>query len=175
MTQPPDNVLFFTFTDPSATYRAFSEVKAVPEDYQPQAGTTTLTGGAIGALVGILGGPVGVLFGWGLGALIEATADTETAEDAHDALTVLSKNVDDGANLLMVEATAFSPAAADDLAGRLGGTVVAVPVEQVEEEVASAQKAAEEAVRQARHDHRKQRRHEFREKMDTLFSRGLPA
>ncbi|CAM5281165.1 MULTISPECIES: DUF456 domain-containing protein [Streptomyces] len=194
MTPPSDNVLFFTFTDPSAAYRAFSEIKAVPEvtraaiveraadgtlsvpeEYEPGAGTATLTGGAIGALVGILGGPVGVLFGWGLGALVGATADTETAENTHDALTVLSKNVDDGTNLLMAEAAGYSPAAADALADRLGGTVVAVPAEQVEEEVASARRAAEEAVRRARHDHRKQRRHEFREKMDTLFGRGIPA
>ncbi|WP_261415182.1 hypothetical protein [Streptomyces sp. CBG33] len=104
-----------------------------------------------------------------------ATADTEEAEHTHDALTVLSKNVDDGKNLLLVEAPGYSPAAADDLAGRLGGTVVAVPVEEVRAEVESAERAAEEAVRRARHDHRKQRRHEFREKMDTLFGRGIPA
>ncbi|MFF8700232.1 histidine kinase [Streptomyces albidoflavus] len=194
MTPPSDNVLFFTFTDPSAAYRAFSEIKAapevtraaiiersadgalsVPEDYEPRAGTAALTGGAIGALVGILGGPIGVLFGWGLGTVAGATADTEEAEHTHDALTVLSKNVDDGKNLLLVEAPGYSPAAADDLAGRLGGTVVAVPVEEVRAEVESAERAAEEAVRRARHDHRKQRRHEFREKMDTLFGRGIPA
>lgn len=193
MTPPSDNVLFFTFTDPSAAYRAFSEIKAVPEvtraaiiergtdgvlsvpeDYEPRAGTAALTGGAIGALVGILGGPIGVLFGWGLGTVAGATADVEEAEHTHDALTVLSRNVDDGKNLLMVEAPGYSPAA-DDLAGRLGGSVVAVPVEEVREEVASAERAAEEAVRRARHDHRKQRRHEFREKMDTLFGRGIPA
>ncbi|QIB47663.1 histidine kinase [Streptomyces aureoverticillatus] len=183
-----DKVLFFTFKDPERARDAFHDVTqlptvsraailarsqdgelAVPETYPADDGGAAAVGGAVGALVGLLGGPLGVLFGWGAGALLGVSADADEAEDSIDALTVLSQGVNEGETVVIAGLTESDPSAADEIAGRLGGTVVRVPAQDVEAEVRSAQEAAENAVRAARKQHREQRRAEFKDKVDHLF------
>jgi hypothetical protein len=50
------------------------------------AGTATGAGSLIGMLVGVLGGPVGLLLGWGTGALIGGAVDVRRAEQIDDAI-----------------------------------------------------------------------------------------
>lgn len=183
-------VLFFRFPEPAHAYQAFSEVKqlpsvrraailerakdgtlSVPESYEPGAGSTTPVAGAVGALVGIFGGPLGILLGWGAGTLVGMAADTDEAADTVDALTVLSRGVEEGTNVLIAGAEEEDTGPADAIAERLGGTIVRVPAGEVHEEVQSAQKAAEEAVHQARRQHRAERRQEFSDKVGSLFHR----
>ncbi|MER5996667.1 histidine kinase [Streptomyces viridosporus] len=183
-------VMFFRFPDPARTYQAFSEVKqlpsvgraaileraedgtlSVPESYEPGAGRTTAVGGVVGALVGVLGGPMGIFLGWGAGTLVGMASDAEDEAESVDALTVLSRGVDEGSNVLVAGAEEDDPGPADAIAERLGGTIVRVPAGEVEAEVRSAQKAAEEAVAQARRQHRAERRQELSDKLGTLFHR----
>jgi uncharacterized membrane protein len=53
----------------------------------------TASGSLIGMLVGVLGGPVGVLFGWGTGALMGGAFDVDRAATSDEALTVLGRAI----------------------------------------------------------------------------------
>ena len=87
------------FAEPSKAYQALSVLKErdaegriglesaggrrahsdgelrIPEDTDNVALVGTASGSLIGMLIGVLGGPVGVLLGWGGGALIGGTFD----------------------------------------------------------------------------------------------------
>ncbi|MCZ2525958.1 hypothetical protein [Streptomyces sp. HB2AG] len=132
-------VMFFPFPGPARTYQAFSEVEqlpsvgraaileraedgtpSVPESYEPGAGSTTAVGGIVGALVGLLGGPMGVFLGRGAGTLVGMASDADDAAGSMDALTVLSRGVDNGSNVLVAGAEEDDPGPADAVAGRAG-------------------------------------------------------
>ncbi|MFE9253295.1 histidine kinase [Streptomyces sp. NPDC007088] len=185
------NVLFFSFPDPSDTYAAFHDAEeteqtsraavleragdgtlSVTETYVPESGLTLGAGGAVGALLGVLAGPVGVLFGWTAGTLFGLAAQGEEEAGDVDALTVLSRGVPDGGNVLIVAVNEEKdPATADALAAKYGGSVLRVPAGVVREEVRSAQEAAEEATREARARVRAERGDEVREKAEDFRER----
>lgn len=186
------NVLFFSFPDPSDSYAAFHEAEemaqtsraavlerandgtlSVTETYAPESVMATGAGGVVGALLGVLAGPVGVLFGWTAGTLFGLAADGEEEAGDVDALTVLSRGVPDGSNVLIVAVNDESdPSVADGLAAKFSGTVLRVPAGVVQEEVRSAQEAAEDATREARAKVRAARKAEVREKAEDFRERA---
>ena len=97
-----ENLLIVNFDVESKTFQAFSDLKQAPEtdhyfvsqasvvtkehgkvfikdefDTGIKAVDDTLKGGLIGGLIGLLGGPVGVLLGGSVGALIGDAKDTD--------------------------------------------------------------------------------------------------
>ena len=94
-----DNVVSISFADSSKAYQAFTEIKnlsaagalqlksgaivvrdaegklSFPDGVDQVTGTGFAGDGLIGMLVGILGGPLGMLLGWGSGALIGGVLD----------------------------------------------------------------------------------------------------
>ncbi|EGJ75526.1 hypothetical protein STTU_2737 [Streptomyces sp. Tu6071] len=185
------NVLFFSFPDPSDTYAAFHDAEeteevsraavlerandgtlSVTETYAPAEFLTTGAGGVVGALLGVLAGPVGVLFGWTAGTLFGLAATGEEEAGEVDALTVLSRGLPDGSNVLIVAVNdERDPAVADALAARYRGRVLRVPAGVVGEEVRAAQEAADEAARGARAKVREERRAEARERAEDFRAR----
>ncbi|OON78351.1 histidine kinase [Streptomyces tsukubensis] len=183
------NVLFYSFPDPGHSYAAFHDVQgmesvsraavleraqdgtlSVTETYAPDSVMASGAGGVVGALLGVLAGPVGILFGWTAGTLFGLAADSEEASGDLDALTVLSQGVPDGGNVLIVAINDESdPSLGDGIARKYGGILVRVPAGVVQAEVVSAQEAAEGAARSARARHRAERRDEFRERAGALF------
>lgn len=189
-----DYALSVTFPDNSKTFEAFSTLTnsadtygiysaalvardangavSVPESYNPKEGSGLTDGGLIGALIGILGGPLGVLFGWGIGSLWGSSDDLADAESRDAALSDLARTVPKGGNAIFAVADDRHADAVDTQVGSLGGTVVRQPLEEVLEEIAAhedAQVAATEAAaakaREQRHEEKKQERHD---KVDKL-------
>src|SRR4029450_11763721 len=114
---PQENVVVVRFTEPSRAYQALSVLKKcdaegriglesaavvertaagelrIPESADNVGLVGTASGSLIGMLVGVLGGPVGVLLGWGSGALIGGAFDVDRAVTSDEALTVLGRAI----------------------------------------------------------------------------------
>ncbi len=189
MADPQQNVLLVTFPDnPSAAYEAYSKVNGLPgvdaaaiitRDTNGQLSTPESTkerssglwtGSVIGALIGILAGPLGVLLGWWAGAAIGSTYDLEDAVDNTDSLAVLSRAIQPGTNVLLVQAAETEPAVLDTIMSQLGGKVLRTPASEIAAEVDEArqqQKNAEAAARKARLESRKQQASQKRDAFST--------
>jgi uncharacterized membrane protein len=112
----------------------------------------TATGGLIGLLVGIIGGPLGVLVGGSYGLLVGSLFDIDDVTTTESVLADISKQVQPNRTALLAQVTEQSPEVIDTAMARLGGEVLRRPAAEVEEEIA----AAEEAQRKAKHEARKE-------------------
>jgi uncharacterized membrane protein len=110
----------------------------------------TASGGIIGLLIGILGGPLGILIGGATGLLLGSLYDLDDADTTDSALSQVSKTVRVGHNSLLAQVLEQSPDVLDTAVDRLSGTVVRRPVYEVEDDIARAQEAQREAKKQAR-------------------------
>jgi uncharacterized membrane protein len=110
----------------------------------------TASGGVIGLVIGILGGPLGVLIGGATGVLLGSLYDLEDADRTDSALSQVSKTIQVGRNSLLAQVVEQSPDVLDTAMEGLSGTVVRRPVYEVEDEIARAEEAQREAKKQAR-------------------------
>jgi uncharacterized membrane protein len=124
------------------------------------------SGGMLGLLIGIIGGPLGVLLGGTYGVLVGSLVDVGEVEDSESVLTAVSASVRPGHTALLAELAEQSPEVVDSAMERLSGTVLRRPVADVEAEIAAAEKAQREAKREAtkelvheRHEHTKEQVH----------------
>ena len=90
------------------------------------------TGGIVGLLVGILGGPLGVLIGGATGVLIGSLFDLDDADDTDSVLSEIAKSIGTGPAGLLAEVTEQSPEVVDTAMQGLGGTVLRRSVDDVE-------------------------------------------
>src|SRR3954452_662241 len=125
----------------------------------------TATGGIVGLVIGILGGPFGVLSGGATGLLVGSLFDVADDDDTESALSDISRSVRPGRTGLIVEANEQSPEVVDTAMARLGGTVLRRPVEEVQAEIGSAEDAQRGATREARQRLHQHRRDEAKEKI----------
>jgi uncharacterized membrane protein len=109
----------------------------------------TAGGGLTGLLVGILGGPVGMLIGGSTGLLVGSLFDLDEAEQVETALGGLSKSIQPEATAMLAVVTEPSPEIVDAAMALLGGTVLRRSVYEVEAEVAAIEKAESKAAREA--------------------------
>ena len=123
-------------------------------------------GGLIGLLIGVIGGPLGVLIGGTYGMLVGSLLDFDEIERSGSVLGELSASVKPGHTALLAQVTEQSPEVVDSAVARLGGTVLRRPVAEVEAEIAVAEQAQREAKREAnkelvrsRSEHNKQQVH----------------
>ena len=169
-----ENVVVVSFAEDSSAYEAFTNLKELDEQGQVSIRsaaivrrgddgqiatkdsvdnnqlTGTATGGLIGLLIGILGGPFGVLIGGATGLLIGSLYDMDDAEDTESVLAEISSAIRPGQTVVLAEVDEQSDEVVDQAMARLGGTVLRRSVEDVEAEVAAAQDAARAAKREAR-------------------------
>jgi uncharacterized membrane protein len=117
----------------------------------------TATGGMIGLLVGIIGGPLGVLLGGSYGLLVGSLFDMDDVETTESDLADISKQVRPTRTALLAQVTEQSPEVIDTAMAKLGGEVMRRSVADVEEEVAAAQEAERKAKREARKELHKAR------------------
>jgi uncharacterized membrane protein len=129
-------------------------------------------------LIGILGGPLGILIGGTTGALIGSLFDVQDAEDTQSVLSDISNSVPIGHTALLADVTEQSPEVIDTAMAQLGGSVLRRPIDEVEAEIASAEKAARAAAREARKElwsaRRERNNDEIQAKLDELNGRLHP-
>jgi uncharacterized membrane protein len=176
----PDNVIVVTFGDDPQNdknaYQALTDLKQLDSQDQikitgaavvtrdadgrvedksdvgedPWAGTAG--GGLIGLLIGVIGGPLGMLIGGAYGMLLGSLFDIDEVDTTQSVLGEISKEVQPTRTALLAQVTEQSPEVIDAAMARLGGEVLRRPAVDVEEEIA----AAEEAQRKAKHEARKE-------------------
>jgi uncharacterized membrane protein len=174
----PDNVLVVSFgenpEDDKNAYQALTDLKQL--DSQDQigiAGAAIVTrdrdgrvdvksdvgddpyggmasGGMIGLLVGIIGGPLGMLLGGTYGVLVGSLFDLDDVETTESVLGEISKQVQPGRMAVLAQVTEQSPEVIDTAMARVGGTVMRRPAVEVENEIAAAEEAQRKAKREAR-------------------------
>ena len=135
------------------------EVGAV--QYAPGAAS----GGLIGLVIGIIGGPLGVLVGGTYGLLVGSLVDLGEVEDSESVLSQISASVRPGHTALLAQVVEQSPEVVDAAMTRFGGAVLRRPVEEVEAEIAAAEKAQREAKREANKELMRGRREHTKEQV----------
>jgi uncharacterized membrane protein len=181
----PDNVLVVTFGEDAEkdqnAYEALTDLKQLDSQGQieisgaavvsrdpdgrvdvkgevgdaPYAGTAS--GGLIGLLIGIIGGPLGVLIGGTYGMLVGSLFDIDDVATTESVLGEISKQVQPTRTTVLAQVNEQSPEVIDTAMARLGGQVMRRPVFEVEQEIAAAQDAQLKAKREARSELRKAR------------------
>ena len=126
----------------------------------------TAGGGLLGVMIGILGGPLGVLIGGTYGLLVGSLFDLGEAEQSESVLGQIAASMTAGRMALLAQVDEQSPEVVDTAMARLGGTVLRRPVADVEGEIAAAEQAESQAQREAtkellrgRHEHTKEQAH----------------
>jgi len=197
---PGENVIVVSFAEDNSAYEAFANLKELDEQGQVSikgaaiakreedgrivtkdsvdsaqfAGTAT--GGLIGLLVGILGGPFGVLIGGATGLLIGSLYDVDDADETESVLAQISSAIRPGQTVVLAEVDEQSDETVDQAMAPLGGTVLRRTVEAVEGEIAAAEHAERVAKREARKQlletRRSSAREEIRRIVDALKARA---
>ena len=184
-----ENVIAVTFEEDSNAYLALTALKELDTQHQLDlseaavvirhedghietkdevggaAVTGTATGGVIGLLVGILGGPFGILIGGATGLLIGSLFDVDDDDDTESVLSDISRSVQVGRTSLLAEVDEPSPEVVDAAIAKLGGTVLRRSVADVEAEIAAAEEAQRKAKRAARKELHETRRAQLMEKI----------
>jgi uncharacterized membrane protein len=184
-----ENVIAVSFAENSAAYEAFSNLKDLDGQGQVSLGgaaiierdengqlitkdevedphlSGTSTGGMIGLVVGILGGPFGVLIGGATGLLIGSLFDMEDATDEGSVLAAISNTTSPGKTVVIAQLSEQSDDVVDNAMARLGGRVLRRTVEEVEAEIAAADEAQTAAKREARTKLHAERRSELKEQI----------
>lgn len=177
----PDNVIVVSFHDDSNAYEALTDLKeldaqrqidlraaavvfrgddghiAIKDEIADSEIAGTATGGILGLLIGILGGPLGILIGGATGVLIGALFDVHDEDDVESVLGDISDSVRVGRTALLAEVSEPSSEVIDTAMARLSGTVLRRHVSAVEAEIAAAEDAQRAAKRRARKELHKQR------------------
>jgi uncharacterized membrane protein len=184
------NVVIVRFTEPSKAYQALSVLKELdgsgriglesaavvertpagelrtPESADNVGPVGTASGSLIGMLIGVLGGPVGVLLGWGGGALMGGAFDVDRAVTSDEALTVLGEAIPTGSTAVIASVEEPAVEVIDAQMDTLGGEVTRRPVDEVMVELDAAEEAADAAAREARRVVREKRKAELHAGVD---------
>jgi uncharacterized membrane protein len=142
----------------------------------------TATGGIVGLLIGVLGGPLGILIGGATGLLIGSLFDLDDEDESESMLSDIGRAARVGHTTVLAEVDEPSPEMVDTAMARLSGSVLRRPVVDVEAEIAAAEEAQKAAKREARKVLREQRRqkarsevHEMIEKLKAKLHHGAHA
>jgi len=171
---PQKNVVVIEFTESSKAYQALSVLKEsdaegriglesaavvertatgelrIPESEDNVGSVGTAGGSLIGMLVGVLGGPVGVLLGWGAGALMGGAFDVDRAVTSDEALGVLGRAIPPESTALIASVEEPAVEVIDAEMHALGGEVTRRSAADVMAELDAAEEAADAAAREAR-------------------------
>jgi uncharacterized membrane protein len=140
-----ESVVVVQFSEPSKAYQGLSMLKeldadgriglesaavvvrsadgelTIPESADNVGLVGTASGSLMGMLIGVLGGPVGVLLGWGSGALMGGAFDIGREITSDEALTVLGQAIPPGTTALMASVEEPTVEIIDAEMYRLGG------------------------------------------------------
>lgn len=117
-------------------------------------------------VVGVIGGPIGMLLGWSTGMLVGSVVDLNRADRSAGALYAISGSVAPGGTAVVAEVVEYATEVVDGLAESLQGKVVRRPATEVLSELEAAEDAYRQAEKQAREQAREQRRTERKESFE---------
>ena len=177
-----ENVLAVTFTEHSSAYEALSRLKELDakddvtvreaavvvreedgklvtkEEIGGESWDGTASGGLIGLLIGVIGGPFGVLVGGATGLLVGSLFDEDDEEASDSVLADISKSITTGAPALLADVLEADPVVMDAAMANLGGTVLRRSALDLRTEIAAAEEAQREAKKKARKELREARK-----------------
>ena len=191
------NIVVGLFEVESEAYQAMTELKQNPGDEKSYVSTAALVkkengslrtldafdtganttddmaiGGVVGALFGVLGGPVGVLLGGSYGMLLGSAFDTDDALANASLLEQIAGKMENGEVAIIGLAYEEDEAILDEKLSGFKTTIARFDAADVATEVEEAQQLEEEMARQARKElrdekkaARKEKRAEKKEKM----------
>jgi uncharacterized membrane protein len=110
----------------------------------------TASGGLIGLLLGVIGGPIGVLVGGTYGLFVGSLFDLSDITEADSALAQISGSARLGHTALLAVVDEQSPEVVEAAMSDVDGTVVRRSVADVEAEIAAAESAQRKAKEEAR-------------------------
>ena len=114
--------------------------------------TITAGAGLIGLLVGIIGGPFGVLIGGMSGMLAGSLVDLGDLDETESALARISSSAKVGHPTLLAVVAEHSPEVIDAAMSELDGSVLRRSVADIQAEIAAAEQAQRKAKRHAREE-----------------------
>ncbi len=192
------NIVVSIFEVESEAYQALTQLKQAPgndQSYVPSAilvkkengtlsildafdtGATTTDdmaiGGLVGALIGILGGPIGVLIGGSYGMLVGSAFDVDDAVANASLLEQIAGKLEEGETAIVALAYEEDEAILDDKFSGFKTIIARFDAATVAAEVEEAEKMAKEMARQARkelRDEKKAARKEKREEKKAKLS-----
>ena len=129
----------------------------IPEDVARVGFTGAAAGGVIGALLGALTGPFGLLLWGATGALVGSLADAEEADVTDEVLVSVTRSMPPGTSALIADIEEPTFGVVDAAMERAGGRVTRRPRADVEAELAAAEEAGQAARREASRVLRKRR------------------
>ena len=180
-----ENVVVVRFTEPGNAYQALNVLKQCSADdriglesaavvertaagelrtldeYENLGPVGMASGSLLGMLIGVLGGPVGVLLGWGAGATVGGVFDIDRAETSDEALTVLGTAIPTGSTALIASVEEPAVEVIDGEMKKLDGEVTRRGADEVMGELSAAEEAADAAARAARKAVREERKSEL--------------
>jgi hypothetical protein len=123
-------------------------------------------------MIGVIGGPIGMLFGWTGGLLVGGAFDISRADRTDSVLGEISRAIPLGGTAVVAEVDEYAFEVVDVLMLELGGTVYRRPTELVLAEIEAAEdayrKAQNEADRIVREQRNAERRQNAQERMADL-------
>jgi uncharacterized membrane protein len=121
----------------------------IPEDEARLGFTGAAAGGVIGALLGALTGPFGLLLFGATGALVGSLADAEEADVSDQALVNVTQTMPPGTAALIADIEESAFGVVDGAMERAGGRTARRSRADVEAELAAAEAAGQAARREA--------------------------
>lgn len=189
-----DNVIAVSFPEEADAYEALARLKeldshgsvgvrgaavvtreqdgkiTIKDQYGRESYGDTTGGGLLGLLVGVLGGPIGVLVGGVTGLLIGSLFDEDDDDNTRSVLADISTSIRVGPPGLLAEVSEPAPEAVDAVIAQLNGTMVRRSASDVELEIAAAEDAQREAKKKARNELREARHKKHREEVDAKLA-----
>ncbi len=126
----------------------------------------TARDGLLGGLLGIIGGPVGVLLGGSAGALTGSVIDAGEAADGASMIETVASKMFDGDNCLIILAEESEEAALDKRLSAFDTEILRFDAAVIAEEVEEARLMEKEMARQARMQLRAAKKEERKQKIE---------
>lgn len=167
------NVIVVHFPETSVAYQGFSALKTeaaegrvglkiagiverhptegirVVESVDTKGGAAIGAGSLIGAVVGIFGGPIGVLLGLGAGSLIGANVERNRAIDIGTGVSILEEQIVVGETVVIADVEEYATEVLDKVFGALGGQIARFDRETVVAQISAAEAATQAAREEA--------------------------
>ncbi len=126
----------------------------------------THRGGVIGSLLGVLGGPIGVILLGSTGALAGSVIDARDAKESDSLLEKVAQKLDEHRLALIALVTEENESELDTVLGQFKTDVLRFDAAAVAEEVEEAEKLEKEMERQARQQLRESKKAEHKQAVE---------